>query len=66
MNFTVNDTVSTGAAPGAGDSRPVAHRSSQISAGPQYVADVLGRFGAEPAADAADAGEAAPVVLGYN
>jgi hypothetical protein len=63
VNITVNDTVSTSAAPGAGDSRPVAHRSSQISAGPQYVADVLGRFGAEPAADP---GDAAPVVLGYN
>ncbi|CAB3768647.1 molecular chaperone [Burkholderia sp. MSh2] len=63
MNLTVNDSASTGAAPGAADSRPVAHRSSQISAGPQYVADVLGRFGAEPAAEA---GEAASVVLGYN
>ncbi|MCA8297646.1 hypothetical protein LGN19_28040 [Burkholderia sp. AU30198] len=63
MNITVNDTVSMGAAPGAGDHRPVAHRSSQISAGPQYVVDVLGRFGAEPAADI---GDAAPVVLGYN
>ncbi|VWB54395.1 hypothetical protein [Burkholderia lata] len=63
MNITVNDTVSTSVAPGPGDNRPVAHRSSQISAGPQYVADVLGRFGAEPAADL---GDAAPVVLGYN
>jgi len=27
------------------------------------VADVLGRFGAEPTTDA---GDAAPVVLGYN
>nr|WP_175960797.1 hypothetical protein [Burkholderia pyrrocinia] len=65
MNVTiaVNDTASIGLAPRAGDNRPVAHRSSQISAGPQYVADVLGRFGAEPATDA---GDAAPVVLGYN
>ncbi len=62
MKLTVNDTVSMGAAPGAGDHWPVAHRSSQISAGPQYVADVLGRFGAEPA----DIDEAASVVLGYN
>ena len=53
MTITVNDTVSMGAAPGASDNRPVAHRSSQISAGPQYVADVLGRFGAEPAVDPA-------------
>lgn len=63
MNITVNEVVSMNAAPGAGDNRPVAHRSSQISAGPQYVADVLGRFGTEPAADL---GEAASVVLGYN
>ncbi|AXF24490.1 hypothetical protein CUJ89_29835 [Burkholderia pyrrocinia] len=63
MNITVNDTASIGAAPGAADNRPVAHRSSQISAGPQYVADVLGRFGAEPTTDA---GDAASVVLGYN
>ncbi|CAB5091023.1 hypothetical protein IST4116A_05360 [Burkholderia cenocepacia] len=63
MTITVNEAVSAGAASGAGDKRPAKHRSSQISAGPQYVADVLGRFGAEPAADAADA---APVVLGYN
>lgn len=27
MNITVNDTVSMGAAPGAGDHRPVAHLS---------------------------------------
>jgi len=63
VTITVNDTVSMSVAPGAGDNRPVTHRSSQISAGPQYVADVLGRFGAEPAADL---GDAAPVVLGYN
>ncbi|HIH2616684.1 TPA: hypothetical protein ACYLIB_000563 [Burkholderia cenocepacia] len=63
MTITVNEAVSAGAASAAGDKRPAKHRSSQISAGPQYVADVLGRFGAEPAADAADA---APVVLGYN
>ncbi|MGU8079565.1 hypothetical protein [Burkholderia pyrrocinia] len=63
MTITVNDTISMGAAPGAGDNRPAKHRSSQISAGPQYVADVLGRFGAEPTTDA---GDAAPVVRGYN
>ncbi|VWB94380.1 molecular chaperone [Burkholderia lata] len=63
MNITVNEAASMSVAPGAGDNRPVAHRSSQISAGPQYVADVLGRFGTEPAADL---GDAAPVVLGYN
>ncbi|BAX62784.1 molecular chaperone [Burkholderia stabilis] len=63
VNITVNETASMGAASGAGDNRPAKHRSSQISAGPQYVADVLGRFGAEPATDA---GDAAPVVLGYN
>ncbi|KAG8150092.1 hypothetical protein [Burkholderia catarinensis] len=63
MNITVNDTASMGAAPGAGDNRPAAHRSSQINAGPQYVADVLGRFGAEPTTDT---GDAASVVLGYN
>ncbi|ABK10238.1 MULTISPECIES: hypothetical protein [Burkholderia] len=63
MTITVNETASPGAASGAGDTRPAKHRSSQISAGPQYVADVLGRFGAEPAPDA---GDAAPVVLGYN
>ncbi|MPV58254.1 hypothetical protein CFB46_21625 [Burkholderia sp. HI2761] len=64
MTVTINETVSTGAAAsGAGDKRPAKHRSSQISAGPQYVADVLGRFGAEPASDA---GDAAQVVLGYN
>ncbi|MGT0249052.1 hypothetical protein [Burkholderia pyrrocinia] len=63
MTITVNDTISMGAAPGAGDNRPAKHCSSQISAGPQYVADVLGRFGAEPTTDA---GDAAPVVLGYN
>ncbi|VWC87007.1 molecular chaperone [Burkholderia contaminans] len=63
MTIIVNDTASMDAAPGEGDNRPVAHRSSQISAGPQYVADVLGRFGMEPAADF---GDAAPVVRGYN
>ncbi|MCA8239632.1 MULTISPECIES: hypothetical protein [Burkholderia] len=63
MTITVNETASTGAAASGGDNRPAKHRSSQISAGPQYVADVLGRFGAEPATDA---GDAAPVVLGYN
>ncbi|MGT0194950.1 hypothetical protein ACVHYJ_23365 [Burkholderia pyrrocinia] len=63
MTITVNDTISMGAAPGAGDNRLAKHCSSQISAGPQYVADVLGRFGAEPTTDA---GDAAPVVLGYN
>ncbi|RQX80752.1 hypothetical protein DF034_22080 [Burkholderia anthina] len=63
MTITVNETASTRAAASGGDKRPAKHRSSQISAGPQYVADVLGRFGAEPATDA---GDAAPVVLGYN
>ncbi|WP_175932894.1 MULTISPECIES: hypothetical protein [unclassified Burkholderia] len=63
MTITVNETASKGAAASAGDKRPATHRSSQISAGPQYVADVLGRFGAEPPTDA---GDAAPVVLGYN
>ncbi|KGB93196.1 MULTISPECIES: hypothetical protein [Burkholderia] len=63
MTITVNETTSTGAAPVADDERPATHRSTQIGAGPQYVADVLGRFGAEPATDA---GDAAPVVLGYN
>ncbi|WP_126283872.1 hypothetical protein [Burkholderia stagnalis] len=62
MNITANDFVSLDAAPGIADIQPVAHRSSQISAGPQYVADVLGRFGAEPA----DSGDTAPVVRGYN
>ncbi|MCA3777477.1 MAG: hypothetical protein IOC39_12940 [Burkholderia sp.] len=65
MNITVNETTLMSAASGVGDKRPAKHRSSQISAGPQYVADVLGRFGAEPAADA-DTADAAPVVLGYN
>ncbi|KVH54542.1 molecular chaperone [Burkholderia sp. MSMB1072] len=63
MTITINETTSTGAASGAGDKRPAKHRSSQIGAGPQYVADVLGRFGAEPATDG---GDAVPVVLGYN
>ncbi|MBU9675306.1 hypothetical protein KTF37_00430 [Burkholderia multivorans] len=64
MNIIVDDTITASVRPASGQ-RPAEHRSSQISAGPQYVADVLGRFGAEPA-DAADAGDAAPVVLGYN
>ncbi|MCA8235466.1 hypothetical protein [Burkholderia cenocepacia] len=63
MNITVNETASMGAAASTAYKQPAKHRSSQISAGPQYVADVLGRFGAEPAPDA---GDAAPVVLGYN
>ncbi|PXX38325.1 hypothetical protein NA66_1003303 [Burkholderia pyrrocinia] len=63
VTITVNETASMDAASGAGDNRPAKHRSSQISAGPQYVADVLGRFGAEPATDV---GDAVPVVLGYN
>ncbi|MBJ9963240.1 hypothetical protein LGM43_02930 [Burkholderia seminalis] len=63
MNITVNETALPGAASVTGDKRPPRHRSSQISAGPQYVADVLGRFGAEPASDA---GDVAPAVLGYN
>ncbi|MBU9210710.1 hypothetical protein [Burkholderia multivorans] len=64
MNVIVDDTATTNVRHSACP-RPVEHRSSQISAGPQYVADVLGRFGAE-SADAADAGDAAPAVLGYN
>ncbi|HEF4740261.1 TPA: hypothetical protein SAO08_000039 [Burkholderia multivorans] len=64
MNIIVDDTATANARHSA-RLRPVEHRSSQISAGPQYVADVLGRFGAE-SADAADAGDAAPAVLGYN
>ncbi|KWH21194.1 hypothetical protein [Burkholderia multivorans] len=64
MNVIVDDTV-TASVRHASGMRPAEHRSSQISAGPQYVADVLGRFGAE-SADAGDAADAAPVVLGYN
>ncbi|MBU9375535.1 hypothetical protein KTE28_14515 [Burkholderia multivorans] len=64
MNIIVDDTA-TASVRHASGVRPAEHRSSQISAGPQYVADVLGRFGAE-SADAADAGDAAPAVLGYN
>ncbi|MCO8588393.1 hypothetical protein [Burkholderia multivorans] len=74
MNIVVDDTataiaIATATATAnvrhASGMRPAEHRSSQISAGPQYVADVLGRFGTE-SADAADAAGAAPVVLGYN
>ncbi|HEF5152093.1 hypothetical protein UA18_05441 [Burkholderia multivorans] len=67
MNIIVDDTA-TASMRHASGMRPAEHRSSQISAGPQYVADVLGRFGAESAesADAGDAGDAAPAVLGYN
>ncbi|MBU9124036.1 hypothetical protein KTD08_02390 [Burkholderia multivorans] len=66
MNIIVDDTATaTASMRHASGMRPAEHRSSQISAGPQYVAAVLGRFGAE-SADAADAGDAAPVVLGYN
>ncbi|KPJ33119.1 molecular chaperone [Burkholderia multivorans] len=64
MNIIVDDTA-TASTRHASGVRPAEHRSSQISAGPQYVADVLGRFGAD-AADAGDAGDAAPAVLGYN
>ncbi|MBU9366959.1 hypothetical protein KTE69_01050 [Burkholderia multivorans] len=64
MNIIVDDTATANVRHSACP-RPVEHPSSQISAGPQYVADVLGRFGAE-SADAADAGDAAPAVLGYN
>ncbi|MGU7773344.1 hypothetical protein ACV229_24595 [Burkholderia sp. MR1-5-21] len=62
MNMTVNETAWIDEAPGMADIRPIAHLSSQISAGPQYVADVLGRLGAAPA----DSGDAASAVLGYN
>ena len=62
MNFIINDTAWMDDAPGRADIRPVGHPSSQINAGPQYVADVLGRFGA----DSTDMHDAAPVVLGYN
>ncbi|MBF5013072.1 hypothetical protein [Burkholderia pseudomultivorans] len=62
MNHVVNESGWIDALPCMADVVPVGHRSSQIGAGPQYVAAVLGRFGAEPA----DAGEAAAVVLGYN
>ncbi|MBU9221570.1 hypothetical protein [Burkholderia multivorans] len=67
MNIIVDDTA-TASVRHASGVRPAEHRSSQISAGPQYVADVLGRFGAESAesADAGEAGDAAPAVLGYN
>ncbi|EEE02165.1 hypothetical protein [Burkholderia multivorans] len=64
MNIIVDDTAAASVRHASG-MRPAEHRSSQISAGPQYVADVLGRFGAE-SADAGDAGDAAPAVLGYN
>ncbi|QTD93371.1 hypothetical protein [Burkholderia anthina] len=62
MNFIINDTAWMDEAPGMADIRPVEHKSSQINAGPRYVADVLGRFGA----DSTDMNDAAPVVLGYN
>ncbi|PAJ79573.1 hypothetical protein [Burkholderia ubonensis] len=61
MNTTVNATAWMDEAPGMADIRPVAHLSSQISAGPEYVAEVLGRFG-----EHAEASDMAPVVLGYN
>ncbi|MCA8411003.1 MAG: hypothetical protein QJR04_17980 [Burkholderia multivorans] len=64
MNIIVDDTATANVRHASG-MRPAEHRSSQISAGPQYVADVLGRFGAE-SAESADAGDAAPAVLGYN
>ncbi|RQR33518.1 MULTISPECIES: hypothetical protein [unclassified Burkholderia] len=62
MNMIINHTAWMDEAPGMADIRPVEHKSSQISAGPQYVADVLGRFGAE----STDTRDAAPAVLGYN
>ncbi|RQR72778.1 MULTISPECIES: hypothetical protein [unclassified Burkholderia] len=62
MNIVINHTAWMDEAPGMADIRPVAHKSSQIGAGPQYVADVLGRFGAE----STDTRDAAPAVLGYN
>ncbi|AOI61150.1 hypothetical protein ACV22V_01540 [Burkholderia sp. AW33-5] len=62
MSIVVNDTAWMDEAPRMAGIRPVEHKSSQISAGPQYVADVLGRFGA----DSTDTRDAAPVVLGYN
>ncbi|MBN3786800.1 hypothetical protein [Burkholderia sp. Ac-20353] len=62
MNVTVNETAWIDEAPGMADIGPIAHLSSQISAGPEYVAEVLGRLGA----DRTDAGDMAPVVLGYN
>ncbi|WP_175923846.1 hypothetical protein [Burkholderia latens] len=62
MNIVINEPARFDQAPGMADIRPIEHRSSQISAGPEYVADVLGRFGAEPS----DASDAAAVVLGYN
>ncbi|KVP39101.1 hypothetical protein [Burkholderia ubonensis] len=60
MNMTA--TAWLDEAPGMADVRPVTHLSSQISAGPEYVAEVLGRFGVEYA----EASDMAPVVLGYN
>nr|WP_057925982.1 hypothetical protein [Burkholderia ambifaria] len=62
MSIVINDAAWRDEAPGMAAIRPVEHKSSQISAGPQYVADVLGRFGA----DSSDTSDAAPVVLGYN
>ncbi|MBJ9617846.1 hypothetical protein KTE49_09895 [Burkholderia multivorans] len=64
MNIIVDDTA-TASVRHASGVRPAEHRSSQISAGPQYVAAVLGRFGAE-SAESADAADTAPAVLGYN
>ncbi|MBU9400822.1 hypothetical protein [Burkholderia multivorans] len=64
MNIIVDDTA-TASVRHASGVRPAEHRSSQISAGPQYVTDVLGRFGAE-SAESADAADTAPAVLGYN
>ena len=65
MNIVINDTAWLDEAPGMADIRPVEHKSSQIGAGPQYVADVLGRFGAD-STDTTDTSDAAPVILGYN
>lgn len=48
MSIVTDGVGSTGAAPVVAAIGPAAHRSSQIGAGPQYVADVLGRFAAAP------------------
>jgi len=68
MNIVINDTGWLDEAPRMAAIRPVAHKSSQIGAGPQYVADVLGRFGADTSdtSDTTDTSDAAPVILGYN
>ncbi|CAG9195808.1 molecular chaperone [Burkholderia vietnamiensis] len=65
MSIVTDGVGSTGAAPVVAAIGPAAHRSSQIGAGPQYVADVLGRFAAEPG-DTTAATAAATVTRGYN